>query len=182
MSSAIKSGGWPAQRPVAGPTLIQQQNDDLRRFAKPTIRKRFRKWMGDGFDSWFEESRERVVKHCGDTRLEDFEADWHPEGVQAYYRDRVLIPQIGQIVSGYADRIRLELTEELLESAFALGNGERVTWGQATIDQHTQRIALLTGNIAGNIETAARHQTAIDMIQEVGAENLAALAGESVVA
>lgn len=71
-----------------------------------------------------------------------------------------------------SQQIRLEVSAELLGSEFALGDGVRVTWGSATVDQHLQRASLTTSNAVSNAEDAARHLAAVRMIQERGANTL----------
>jgi hypothetical protein len=77
------------------------------------------------------------------------------------------------MVEEFAQKVRLEVTTELLASTFALGDGTDVTWGEATVEQHRQRIDLLARMAEGTIETAARHQAAIDLIEENGVARLA---------
>jgi hypothetical protein len=71
-----------------------------------------------------------------------------------------------------AAHVRLETTRELLETSFALGDGAETTWGEATVDQHQQRIDLLVKGASGTIETASRHAAAINMIQAAGVGHL----------
>lgn len=72
---------------------------------------------------------------------------------------------INQLIDEFTATLRLEWTQELLESGFALGDGTTVTWGQATVAQHKQRITLLTNNAMGNLETASRHLAAVKEIE-----------------
>ena len=67
---------------------------------------------------------------------------------------------------------RLQVTEELLGSEFALGDGRRVTWREATVNDHRQRIALLTHNAAANAEAATRHEKAVELIVHAGVATL----------
>lgn len=66
----------------------------------------------------------------------------------------------------------MEFTAELLASEFALGDGRRVTWGEATVGDHEQRIELLTKNAAANAEAAARHVNAVSVLTSLGLERL----------
>lgn len=63
----------------------------------------------------------------------------------------------------------------LAPSQFALGDGRRVTWGEATVSEHETRAEMLTGQAAGVAETAARHVAAVKMIREGGVSCLADL-------
>lgn len=75
-----------------------------------------------------------------------------------------------------ASQMALELTTELLRSEFALGDGVRVKWGDATSAQHEQRYAMLLKNAAANAEGAARHRAAVNMLEKSGASCLAEVA------
>jgi putative heme degradation protein len=85
--------------------------------------------------------------------------------------------QLNIAIQNYTDHIRLQVTQELLATTFALGDGVVVTWGEATVAQHEQRISLLTKNAAGNLEAAARHRSAVQEIQKFGVLCLNALPG-----
>lgn len=54
----------------------------------------------------------------------------------------------------------------LFRQRFALGDGVRVGWGEATVDQHRQRIAMLRGLQNGIELTITRHEKAIEMIEK----------------
>lgn len=64
----------------------------------------------------------------------------------------------------FKESVVLELTEDLLHSAFKLGDGTETTWGSATVEEHEQRVELLMGNVQGNIDTIQRHRAAIRLI------------------
>lgn len=57
----------------------------------------------------------------------------------------------------------------LLNETFALGDGSKVRWGQATRAEHSQRIIMLTKQSAGIEATAERHRNAIAMLDFAGA-------------
>lgn len=59
----------------------------------------------------------------------------------------------------------LELSSELLQSGFALGDGTKVTWGEASAVQHQQRFELLMGQSSGGLRAAQRHQAAVKLMQ-----------------
>lgn len=104
-------------------------------------------WLNRGCD----------CEHCDEMRRKDAEVD------------RQQVQRMNEIICTYRDSLRAQWTTELLESGFALGDGTTVTWGEATVEQHRQRIALLSRNAAGNLQTAARHQAAVDEIERSGA-------------
>jgi len=70
-----------------------------------------------------------------------------------------------QAFEDFRNEVRLELTTELLGSSFALGDGTSVTWGNATITDHSKRMNMLNEHALGTLETAVLHEKAIEMIQ-----------------
>lgn len=56
----------------------------------------------------------------------------------------------------------------LFRSTFHLGDGTSVTWGDATIEQHEQRIAFLSIQRDGITRTIDQHREAIRAIQAAG--------------
>jgi hypothetical protein len=59
-----------------------------------------------------------------------------------------------------------ERRERLLAETFALGDGTRVLWGAATVEQHQQRVAMLAAQRDGIDATIARHLAAIAEIEQ----------------
>jgi flagellar biosynthesis GTPase FlhF len=80
------------------------------------------------------------------------------------------------------DEIRLELTAELLATTFALGDGRMVTWADATVADHHQRLQVLGQNVLGNLTTMTLHEQAIDMLASVGCATLAEVPAGAVAA
>lgn len=97
----------------------------------------------------FEAERERI-------RVED----------PTEYRKRW--PTIGEAIDDMRSALRLELTAELLNSSFSLGDGRSVTWGRATVADHRLRAGLLATTAAGTLQTAALHEEAIAVIEAAG--------------
>lgn len=62
-----------------------------------------------------------------------------------------------------------EARAQLLASTFALYDGTRVTWGEATVDQHAQRIARLDRLRQGTTNTIDRHKRALALITAANA-------------
>lgn len=69
------------------------------------------------------------------------------------------------------------LRAELLAETFALGDGRRVRWGEATEEDHAARIEFLTRQIRGTQQTIGRHASAIDLLREHEAKCLDQIAG-----
>lgn len=81
-----------------------------------------------------------------------------------------------EIQQGYENQLRAELfvewTSALLGAEIAMPDGTRTTWGEATIEQHERRRAMSAGNAMANMENAARHAEAVDLLRQTGALNL----------
>lgn len=75
--------------------------------------------------------------------------------------------RIQQAFDDYKQELRMEWTKELLDSKFALPDGTMVTWGEATLEHHNLRIAMLSQNVEGNLQAIKRHEEAIRSIGEV---------------
>lgn len=122
---------------------------------------RLREGKRNGFDTWLTRA---LAEHPED---EDFRLDWVP----GYHRDQVG-NEVAKMINEVADRIRFETTAELLNTVFATGDGTRVSWRDATVAQHEERVDMLTKMIAGTSETAAMHIAAVRMIKDAGVETL----------
>lgn len=92
------------------------------------------------------------------------------ERANSRYLDRV-----SSLIRSFSDELRMEWTEELLSSSFAVGDGTTTTWRDATTQQHQERVDMLSRQAGATIETAARHQKAIDTLRSAGADTLGAL-------
>jgi len=55
-----------------------------------------------------------------------------------------------------------------LSQSFVLGDGRRVTWDEATEEDHRARIEYLSVHVRGVLETISRHEEAIGLIREHG--------------
>lgn len=78
-----------------------------------------------------------------------------------------------KIFEDLSAQMRMQWTEELLATPFALPNGDRVTWGSATVAQHEERVEMFKGQVTAGAEGAARHMAAIRDIEALGARCLA---------
>ncbi len=76
---------------------------------------------------------------------------------------------IQRAMNTLAAQWKMEWTDELLASGFSLPDGEVVTWGEATIEQHEQRAAMFEMNAEANAKGAVRHRHAINVLHEAGA-------------
>jgi hypothetical protein len=86
--------------------------------------------------------------------------------------DSVYVEARRDAIAQYMSAIKMVWTAELLVTEFALGDGTKVTWGEATIEQHEIRLDIFTSNAHANLEGAARHAHAIDAIRMAGAARL----------
>lgn len=80
--------------------------------------------------------------------------------------------RIEEAMRAFRDDLRLEWTQDLLAEQFALRDGTKVAWGEATVDQHQDRIDMFMSQAAAGIEGAARHQQALDDLTASGARSL----------
>lgn len=83
-----------------------------------------------------------------------------------------LVARLMPIINEHTERLRLQWTEELLASPFALPDGTVVVWGEATEAQHRQRLDMFMANAAANVEGASRHQQALEALSASGARTL----------
>lgn len=142
----------------------------------------FRLWLGARFDDWYMRAVERIAAGGNPSDVALFRRRWEPEFIAPAYLDDDLAlcwQRLKESVAHCADEVRLEITTELLLTTFALGDGRRVTWGDATIEQHEQRVAVLLRGAQGTIETAGRHTEAIRMIRDGGVTCLRDLAEQA---
>lgn len=87
--------------------------------------------------------------------------------------DKWMFEEMRKITEKYKQELKMEWTEELLSTGFALPNGTIITWGAATVSQHQERVQMLTLNAHRNAEAAARHLKAIEAIEAASATTLA---------
>lgn len=69
----------------------------------------------------------------------------------------------------------------LIATTFVLDDGTRVTWGEATVEQHQRRATMLRLHAERVGATADRHERAAQMIAEGGASCLSDLLDEPVI-
>lgn len=133
----------------------------------------------------------RVSEEAGDAALLAFATEQVEKFIKGERRKRIrnvevasttsygnsngLPPQsaVAALLEEYRREVIVEWTTELLSAEFALGDGQRVTWGEATVDQHAMRIGLLTQNVRGNLDAIERHEAAIKAISDGGVSRLA---------
>lgn len=90
----------------------------------------------------------------------------------ARLRDRV-----SGIVAEMSADLLAEWDASLLASSFATGDGARVTWQEATVEQHIERAERLEGMAAGDLQTASIHRQAVHDIEVLGVSTLAGVSG-----
>jgi hypothetical protein len=69
-------------------------------------------------------------------------------------------------------RLWLDYHKQIQDAVDALGDGNRVTWRDATVADHEERIGMLTKMMAGTSVTAAMHISAAQMIKDAGVDTL----------
>lgn len=80
--------------------------------------------------------------------------------------------EVQRNIDRFAAELRMEWNDELLRSDFALADGSKVTWGDASREDHEWRASMHSKNAAAGIEGAARHRAAIDLLVQTGANTL----------
>lgn len=63
---------------------------------------------------------------------------------------------------------RVDDLRQLLAESFVIDDGTRVRWGEATVEHHQRRAAMMRNLADRNIADAARHERAIEMILQAG--------------
>lgn len=107
------------------------------------------------------------IDHCRRLDVEVLETRAH----RAMMSHMAQFTASGGTVSALADDIK-ELFAELLAQRFALGDGVKVAWGEATIEQHEQRVHMLRGLVNGTLATIKRHEEAVERLRSAGAKCL----------
>jgi hypothetical protein len=83
---------------------------------------------------------------------------------------------LAKITKTYEEAVKAELrvawTAELLSAGIAMPDGTRTTWGDATLEQHRARHDMLAHSAQTNMENAARHALAMDLLEKTGSTNL----------
>lgn len=80
--------------------------------------------------------------------------------------------RIDSIIEERAASINMRWTADLLTTTVALPDGSRVAWGAATREQHAVRLEMLKKHATTELETATRHQAAIDALDAAGVDCL----------
>jgi len=129
--------------------------------------------------SWSKRNRCHNCEKCkaGWRYVEEHQAEWDAEDKK---RQEEHDEKIRKIYDDYEADIRREMIVEwskLLGVEIAMPNGERTTWGMATIEQHRLRHEMLVQNAMINAENAARHAEAISLLERTGAVNLHEVVG-----
>lgn len=127
--------------------LLPDEDDLIRECARRYVAIEHRKFMRSSA-----RGVERLAKVKQDTGRQAFD---------------VVRAALGEIEAG----LREDWSEELLASTFVVG-GVRVTWENATVDQHEARAEMLEGMAAGDLQTASIHRRAVHDIREVGVFSL----------
>lgn len=75
-------------------------------------------------------------------------------------------PHIVAQKAGQKKPVDLEPFKKFLLQTFTLGKKEIAVWGTATVEQHQQRITLLSSQVKGFHDTIRRHKDAIAAIEK----------------
>lgn len=133
----------------------------------------------DSYEAWQTEIKETKRKesadfHARENGYEDAAHMWREierQNVERYARRREETRR--RMEEALAPiRAALEFTEAFLESEFATGDGRRVTWGDATADDHVKRIEWMTARIEGMEQDVDLHLRVLRVIEESGVRTL----------
>ena len=80
---------------------------------------------------------------------------------------RVEMTAFSQSRTAGEDELRARM-RDLFSTPIALGENESALWGSATVEQHRQRIAMLSKIRDGIDSTIRRHTQAIEIIEDAG--------------
>lgn len=139
-----------------------------------STRSTFRTWCkrdGRSFDEWFQ----RLVDACPTEQEREYAYAAFVRGYRTRAEREIehnLHRKINGLFEEFAAKIRLEVTEDLLNTVFSIGDGTRVTWRDATVEQHRERVGFLGKMVVGTAETAGMHLAAINLIEEQGVSTL----------
>lgn len=88
------------------------------------------------------------------------EQEWFPS-----FREKIRAPAVKSKslldTQGNGDAVN-----NFLQETFALGDKRRVSWGEATVDDHRQRMVMLCKLRDGINNTIRRHRTAIEVLEQ----------------
>ncbi len=131
-------------------------------------RQKFRAWckrLGHSYEDWYDATLKisRIQAPDNTHWVVQAFSNNQAERDMAKYSD--LMGKLKPALDEYVAALRLEITDELLSTQFSLGDGRSVTWGNATIKDHRQRVDILNKNAVGNLQTAAVHIKAIGMLE-----------------
>ena len=110
---------------------------------------------------------EDAVLHAQRDVTRSIEKTWRAKTVKQLRESRATLPEPTEATAALMDGLQGMLTRK-----FALGTGQSVRWGEATIEQHLQRIAMLMSQREGIDATIARHEEAIAIIERSGRQSL----------
>lgn len=133
----------------------------------------YREWVASTDEGQRHEARR--LQAAADKAEQDRLFKEDPSEYDRRYGMSALMTEFSKAIEGIRTKAKLELTAELLGSSFALGDGSRVTWGAATLEDHRQRIELLGRNVEGNLQTIVLHETAAALLRQSSASCLADL-------
>lgn len=137
----------------------------------------YREWL-DSFDEFEDEGKaaEEALNDLGRLSSRSRELLWPvlKDAFWVHRRSKTRSVErrisLGSVYSGESSvdqrRVRLERT-------FALPDGRRVSWAEATEEDHLARIAYLEKHVSGIRQTMGEHQRAVDLIREHGVSCLA---------
>jgi hypothetical protein len=119
---------------------------------------------------WEEELPESTDERRAQATAEGFRtiAEWKEAKREEWFRraDKIWDETMSYITSA------VEFTQAFLDSEFALGDGRRVTWGEATREDHMARIEYMRTRIESMDEDVHMHLRVLTVLENAGARTL----------
>lgn len=98
--------------------------------------------------------------------------DMERRAVERANRAEELKAKMDAIVAEHSAALIAQWTPANLDITFRLPGGEEVTWGDATVEQHSSIVAHAKSTAQSAIDRASMHQKAIDDIRNAGVSTL----------
>jgi len=129
-------------------------------------------WIGA--KSWEQWAQGREVT---DDRLQEHRTARSEVEARELKESNAVIAKMALAIDTFASEMKMRWTAELLASEFAIGDGTKATWGEATVEQHRSRMAMHKSNAMAGMDGYARHAAAVRDLESTGARTLSEVTG-----
>lgn len=133
-------------------------------------------WRTKPFDEFTEDEVEMMSRVKYTERAQTEDEEWGRDRYSTFhmwrYQRSIEEGVHDQAMEGARQKF-VEWTTELLGAAFRLADGTITTWGEATEEQHLERVKMFERQAVTGVMGASRHLQAVEEIRAHGARNLA---------